>query len=129
MTYLLSFCRYKILYIRFSHTIHITGDNKRKRPARDLTWTTVIPPNRRRGPEDIMSKPQKMSVEAEAATTEGDLWSLFFTSEMLRKIVEATNDKIEHEFLSKDYSDERMKKSPYIATTDEVFGTNFVISP
>ncbi len=76
-----------------------------------------------------MSKPQKMSVEAEAATTEGDLWSLFFTSEMLRKIVEATNDKIEHEFLSKDYSDERMKKSPYIATTDEVFGTNFVISP
>jgi hypothetical protein len=66
-----------------------------------------------------------MSEEAAAATTEGDLWSLFFTKEMLRKIVDATNDKIEEEFLAKDYTDERMKKSPYIATTDEVFGVDF----
>lgn len=61
-----------------------------------------------------------MSAEAAAAETEGDLWSLFFTQEMITLIVAATNDKIEEDFVKKAYTDEYLKKAPHIDYTDEV---------
>jgi hypothetical protein len=51
---------------------------------------------------------------------EGDLWSLFFTPEMMRLVTKATNEKIEADFIAKDYSEETLKRSPHIAQTDEV---------
>jgi hypothetical protein len=98
----------------------MTADRNRGRPARDITWTTKPPASRRRGPEDIMSKPEQLSAAAQAASTEGDLWSLFFTSEILQEIVDNTNVKIEEDYLQQDYSNDRMNKSPYITTTDMV---------
>jgi hypothetical protein len=38
----------------------------------------------------------------------------------MRIIVQATNEKISEDFLAKDYSEETLKRSPYIALTDEV---------
>jgi hypothetical protein len=104
----------------FRHKIRITADRKRDRPSRDLTWTTKAPESRKRGPEDIMSKPEKISNEALAAQSAGDFWSLFFTEDLLRCVVNSTNEKIEESFLKNDYSDERLRKSPYIAQTDAV---------
>jgi hypothetical protein len=36
----------------------------------------------RLGPENIMGKAEKLSLEAAAAETEEELWSLFFTPEV-----------------------------------------------
>lgn len=107
-------------YDCFRHKIRITADKKRDRPSRDLTWTTKAPESRKRAPEDIMSKPEKISAEALAAQSAGDFWSLFFTEELLGCIVDSTNEKIEESFLKNDYSDERIRKSPYISQTDAV---------
>jgi hypothetical protein len=104
----------------YRHKIRITADKKRDRPSREITWTTKAPATRKRGPEDIMSKPEKISDEALAAQSAGDMWSIFFTEEMLRIIVDCTNEKIEESFLKNDYSEERLRKSPYIAQTDMV---------
>jgi hypothetical protein len=67
-----------------------------------------------------MRKPESLSDEAKAAVTEGDLWSLFFTEEILEQIVDCTNQKIEEELEKMGYSEDRMKKSPYISRTDNV---------
>jgi hypothetical protein len=67
-----------------------------------------------------MRKPEGISDEAKTAVTEGDLWTLFFTEEILDQIVESTNQKIDEDFLEMSYSDERIKKSPYIVKTDKV---------
>jgi hypothetical protein len=104
----------------FRHKIRITADKKRGRPSRELIWTTKAPGTRKRGPEDIMSKPERISDEALAAQSVGDFWSLFVTDEMLHTIVEATNEKIEESFLKNGYSEERLRKSPYIVQTDAV---------
>lgn len=74
----------------------------------------------KQGPENIMSKPERLSKEALAAETAGDFWSLFFTDELLRILVDSTNEKIEEAFLKNSYSDERLRTSPYISQTDEV---------
>jgi hypothetical protein len=39
---------------------------------------------------------------------------------MVETIVLHTNEKIEEDFLKKDYSDDTLKKSPHIAPTDVV---------
>jgi hypothetical protein len=85
-----------------------------------MTWTTKAPVMTKQGPENIMSKPERLSKEALAAETAGDFWSLFFTDELLRILVDSTNEKIEEAFLKNSYSDERLRTSPYISQTDEV---------
>jgi hypothetical protein len=109
--------------------VKITADKKRNRAARELTWTTERPPPSKRGPENIMTKPEKISDEAADALTEGDLWSLFFTEPLMDKIVEATNQKIGEEMTEQGYSRERMAKSPYICETDKVCCLFIFISP
>jgi hypothetical protein len=47
-----------------------------------MEWTTKAPPTSRLGPVNIMTKPRKISAEAEAATEEMDFWRLFFTIEV-----------------------------------------------
>ena len=69
-----------------------------------------------------MTKAAGISDDAKAAVTEEDLWSLFFTKEILQEIVTWTNQKIEEQILKKNYSADTLKKSPYITTTDEVNG-------
>jgi hypothetical protein len=64
------------------HTITITADRKRGRTSKQLVWTTCPPVTARIGPENIMTKPEKLSAEAEVAETEGDIWSLFFTQQV-----------------------------------------------
>jgi hypothetical protein len=66
--------------------VHLTADRARERPPRTVEWTTQVPPTARLGPENIMTKPQKLSAEAEAAVTEMDFWSLFFTQEVVSVI-------------------------------------------
>ncbi len=65
----------------------MTADKARSRPARNMEWTTHAPVSKRLAPEDIMSKPQSLSPEAEAAETEGNFWSLFFTQQVSAIIV------------------------------------------
>ena len=67
-----------------------------------------------------MTKPAGISEEAKAAVTEGDLWSLFFTEEILDEIVTWTNQKIDDRILKKEYSAATLKKSPHICATDKV---------
>ncbi len=67
-----------------------------------------------------MTKPAALSEAAKAAVTEEDLWSLFFSQQILDEIVTWTNQKIEARILQKNYSAETLKKSPHISTTDEV---------
>jgi hypothetical protein len=98
----------------------MTGDKKRNRPAREVTWSTKQPVSRRRGPEDIMTKPEKLSPTAAVASTEDELWGLFFTDEMLNKIVQYTNDSITEDIENLRYTAERMKLSPYIKLVDKV---------
>jgi hypothetical protein len=67
-----------------------------------------------------MTKGEKISAQAEAAETVDELWSLFFTDEMLEKIVIYTNESIAEEVDNLQYSAERMRKSPYIRSIDKV---------
>jgi hypothetical protein len=60
----------------------MTADRSRSRPARTIEWTTQAPPTARISPENIMTKPQKISREAEAAETELDFWEVFFRKEV-----------------------------------------------
>jgi len=69
-----------------------------------------------------MTKPAGISEEAKAAVTEGDLWSLYFTDEIIDEIVTWTNQKIEYKIAKKNYSEDTLKKAPYISTTDKVSG-------
>jgi len=59
--------------------VKITADRKRKRPAKEVTWTTHPPPPTRAPAQDIMTKRRRISNEALAAETEKDFFSLFFT--------------------------------------------------
>ena len=71
----------------FRHTIKLTADRKRGRPAEEVTWTTQEPPRSRRPPpEDTMTKEEKISDEAAAAETEGDFWSLFMLNDIIAEI-------------------------------------------
>jgi hypothetical protein len=121
-------------FLQFFHffsryVVQITADRKRKRPAREMTWSTKCPVTRRRGPEDIMTKREKISAEAAAADTVDKLWSLFMTDQMLEKIVQYTNDSIAEEVEQLQYSTERMRKSPYIRPVDMVGEPLFPVHP
>jgi hypothetical protein len=67
-----------------------------------------------------MSRPQKLSDEAQAADTTESLWSLYFTDEILDKIVRYTNESIQAEIETMQYTANRMYKSPYIRDLDKV---------
>jgi hypothetical protein len=86
----------------------------------EVTWSTIPPKRSRISPENVMTKPAGLSEEAKAAVTEGDLWSLFFTEEILDEIVTWTNQKIEDRCRQKNYSVATLKKSPHICLTDKV---------
>ncbi len=98
----------------------ISGDRKRNLDPTEITWTTKAPQRARVSPENIMTKPAALSEEAKAAVTEEDLWSLFFSQQILDEIVTWTNQKIEARILEKNYTAETLKKSPHMSTTDEV---------
>jgi hypothetical protein len=67
-----------------------------------------------------MTKGEEISEEAKAAKTSGDLWSLFFTEDMLDKIVQFTNDKISETIEKSRYSTEHLSKNTYIQHIDKV---------
>jgi hypothetical protein len=102
------------------HHMKVTADRQRNRPARDIKWSTKPPPTRRRGPQDITSKPEKISAEAEAAETTADFWSLFFPSAIIDKIVEYTNEKIVEYLERSQYTDDQLLKKPHVKTLDQV---------
>jgi hypothetical protein len=104
----------------FSYTVHMTGDPKRGRKARQLKWTNKVPPTRKRGPEDIMSKPESLSVSAKEAKRTADLWGLFFTPTMLEKIVLYTNQKIQEDLDRNQYTAVQRRKRPHLKYVDVV---------
>jgi hypothetical protein len=67
-----------------------------------------------------MTKPEGLSAEAAAASTEDELWGLFMTDEILDNIVRYTNDSIQEDMEQLQYSAERMNQSPYIKPIDKV---------
>jgi hypothetical protein len=67
-----------------------------------------------------MSKPEKLSAEAASATTEDQLWGLFFSDKILDKIVHYTNDSIQEDIDQQRYTQERLRLSPYIKFVDKV---------
>lgn len=100
--------------------VKVTADRKRGRAAKDITWSTQSSASGRRGPENIMGKPQQLSAEAQAAKTNGQLWSLFITPEILEVIEKYTNEKIAEDLAKKKYSEEKLRKCPYLKQTDKV---------
>jgi hypothetical protein len=67
-----------------------------------------------------MTKPRSLSKEAQEASTPLELWQLFFTDEMIELIVLHTNEKILEEQEERQFSAERLQKSPYIKPVDKV---------
>lgn len=102
------------------HHIKLTADRQRNRPAREIHWTTKPPPAKRRGPEDIMSKGEKISPEAEAAETTADFWGLFFPDTILDKIVHYSNEKIAEDMAKKNYTEDQLSKKPHLKPLDKV---------
>lgn len=102
------------------HVMKMTGDRARGIAPKTITWTTQPRPPRRIGPENIMSKPRKLSEEAAAASSPLELWELYWTDEMLDIIVTHTNEKIAEELLEKDLTEEQLQKSPYLRLVDKV---------
>jgi uncharacterized MAPEG superfamily protein len=100
--------------------VKVTADKKRKRKERNIVWTTKAPPTARRGPLDIMSKPQGLSDKSKAAKTNGDLFELCFTAEMITKICTYTNVKIQEDLAEKAYTKEELRKKSHIKPVDEV---------
>ena len=60
------------------YTIKIPANKKDGTPAQEVVWSTRPPPTTRLAPENIMSKPRKLSEAAAAAETPVEMWSLFF---------------------------------------------------
>jgi hypothetical protein len=98
----------------------MTADRQRGKGPSEVHWTTKTPSSRKRGPEDIMSRPEKISAEAEAAKTTADIWELFITPEMVTNITRWTNQKILEDMDEHQYSRDKLLKCPYLKTVDEV---------
>lgn len=98
----------------------MTADRERNIPARDITWSSQEPPRGRRGPENLPRKPRALSEDAKAAREPIELWQLFFTEDMLRILVDCTNQKIAEDHEAKQYSEATMKKNPYLKPVDLV---------
>jgi hypothetical protein len=75
-----------------------------------------------------MSKPERLSSEAAAATTEDRLWGLFFSEEIVDKMVHYTNDSIQEDIDQQRYTLERLRVSPYIKFVDKVTFCHFIAS-
>lgn len=102
------------------YSVHVTADKKRKRKERKIVWTTKAPPTAHLGPQDIMSKPGSICAKAQAAKSHVDLWSLFFTPEMVTKICAYTNTKIEEDIVKKGFTKEDLATKSHIKPIDEV---------
>ena len=102
------------------HVMNMTGDKARGIPAKTITWSTKPRPNRRLGPENLMTKARKLSQEAEAAGKPLELWQLFWTDEMLDVIVTHTNEKIAEELAERNLTREQLQKSPHLKPLDKV---------
>lgn len=98
----------------------MTGDKEWGTRTRSVTWTNKPPPPRKLGPENIMTKPRRLSREAQEADTTLELWKLFFTEKMLDLIVERTNQKIEEDLANTERTAEFLKKSPHLKPVDKV---------
>lgn len=102
------------------HVMKMTGDRAKGIAAKTITWSTKPRPNRRLGPENLMTKVRKLSAEAEAAGKPLELWQLFWTDEMLDVIVTHTNEKIAEVVAEKNLTREQLHKSSYIRPVDKV---------
>ncbi len=102
------------------YVVTVTADRQRNRPKRTQSWTTKVPPTRRRGPEDIMHKPEQLSPEAQEAKTAADIWGLFFSDTMMSKMVKYTNDKIQETLDKKQLTLEQIRKAPHLKPVDMV---------
>ncbi len=102
------------------YNVKVTADRKRGRDAKDITWSTQSSASGRRGPENIMRKPQELSAEAKAAKTNDQFWSLFITGQILEVVEKWTNQKIAEDLEEKQYSVEKLRKCPYLKQTDKV---------
>jgi hypothetical protein len=100
--------------------VHLTADRKRNRKERSIIWTTKAPPTSRAGPQDIYTKPQKISNKAKAAKSHADLWSLFFTADMQTKICTNTNMKIQEDIIKKGLTEHDIAQMSHIKPIDEV---------
>jgi hypothetical protein len=67
-----------------------------------------------------MTKPEKLSDNALAAKTTAELWGLFFTDNMLDKLVMYTNDKIQETLDKKQYTPAQRRKNTHLKTVDKV---------
>jgi hypothetical protein len=102
------------------YKVHLTADRKRNRKERSIVWTTKAPPTTRAGPENMYTKPQKISDKAKAAKSHADLWSLFFTAEMQTKICTYTNRKIQEDIIKKQLTLQDIVQMSHIKPLDEV---------
>jgi hypothetical protein len=104
----------------------MTKDAKRGRPAQKVVWTNQPPPTRRHPPSDIMSKREGLSPRAQAAVRIVDIWGLFFTPEMMMKVVRYTNEKIQETMDKNTFSRADLKKKPHIKSVDLVSSRFFM---
>ena len=72
---------YSEIFFLCRYTLRIPGDKKKGTKPQDIVWSTKPPSTSRLGPENIMTVEQRLSDEAKAAQTPGDMWSLFFTKQ------------------------------------------------
>lgn len=100
--------------------MRMTADRERDIPAKDVTWSSQEPPRGRRGPENLPRKPRALSEEAKAAQEPVELWQLFFTEDMLKILVDCTNQKIAEDHEAKQYTEATLKKNPYLKPVDLV---------
>ena len=99
----------------------VTADRKRNRPEQTISWTNQLPIRRgRRTPENQLDVGEGISDQAKAAESTADLWSLFFTDEILDLIVTYTNQKIDEDIVAYNYTQESLKKHCHIRHVDKV---------
>jgi hypothetical protein len=105
----------------FRYVVKVTADRKRNKPAHTISWSNKPPVRQgRRAPENQLDVGESISNEAKAAETTGDLWSLFITEEMLDLIVLYTNQKIDEDIQTNDYTEEQIRKHSHIRHVDKV---------
>ena len=106
------------------------ADKKRSIPARNIAWSTKLPPaagdsstklpTDADAAEERAATQQRLSEPAREARTAAELWLLFITEEMLDLVVKYTNEKIQEGLEKACYSQQRIRKSPYLRATDKV---------
>ena len=110
--------------------VTLPADKKRSIPARNIAWSTKLPPaagdsstklpTAADAAEERAATQQRLSEPAREARTAAELWLLFITEEMLDLVVKYTNEKIQEDLQQANHPVERLKNSTYIRTTDKV---------